>query len=109
MSTENTTAAADFALALGEMADGYPTGPEGTAPVIVTVTGPATGEQHQVSIEPGQLDWVAALVRDELDTVRAAHSDGNGYCGHCRGTGLAGGPGSAALLAELPADDGSRP
>ncbi|WP_050514087.1 MULTISPECIES: hypothetical protein [Streptomyces] len=109
MSTETTTAAADFALALGELADGYPTDPEGTAPAIVTVTDPATGKQHLVPIEPGQLDWVAALVRAELDTFRAAHSDGNGYCGHCRGAGLAGGPGGAALLAELPADDGSRP
>ncbi|WP_412075504.1 hypothetical protein ACLF6K_06160 [Streptomyces xanthophaeus] len=43
------------------------------------------------------------------DTFRAAHSDGTGYCGHCRGTGLAGGTGGAALLAELPADDGSHP
>lgn len=106
---ETTTAAADFAQALAELADGYPTDPEGTAPVIVTVTDPATGEQHPVPIEPGQLDWVTALVRGELDTFRAAHSDGTGYCGHCRGTGLAGGTGGAALLAELPADDGSNP
>lgn len=106
---ETTTAAADFAQALAELADGYPTDPEGTAPVIVTVTDPATGEQHPVPIEPGQLDWVTALVRGELDTFRAAHSDGTGYCGHCRGTGLAGGTGGAALLAELPADDGSHP
>ncbi|KAB7835704.1 hypothetical protein [Streptomyces mobaraensis] len=91
MSTETTTAAADFAQALTELADGYPTDPEGTAPVIVTVTDPATGEQHPIPIEPGQLDWVTALVRGELDTFRAAHPDGTG------------------LLAELPADDGSRP
>ncbi|MFC4506675.1 MULTISPECIES: hypothetical protein [Streptomyces] len=109
MSTETTAAAADFAQALAELADGYPTDPEGTVPVIVTVADPTTGEQHPVPIEPGQLDWVTALVRGELDTFRAAHSDGTGYCGHCRGTGLAGGTGGAALLAELPADDGSRP
>ncbi|MFE5859773.1 hypothetical protein [Streptomyces virginiae] len=109
MSAGTTTAAADFAQALAELADGYPTDPEGTAPVIITVTDPATGEQHPVPIEPGQLDWVTALVRGELDTFRAAHSDGTGYCGHCRGTGLAGGTGGAALLAELPADDGSHP
>ncbi|MEU9796909.1 hypothetical protein AB0E27_41300 [Streptomyces sparsogenes] len=101
MSTQTTTPAADaFAQALAELADGYPTDPEGTAPVTVTVTDPATGEQHQVPIEPGQLDWVTALVRGELDTFRAAHSDGTGYCGHCSGTGLAGGP---------PADDEGRP
>ncbi|WP_093802210.1 hypothetical protein [Streptomyces sp. Wb2n-11] len=109
MSTETTTAAADFAQALAELADGYPTDPEGTAPVTVTVTDPGTGEQHQVPIEPGQLDWVTALVRGELETFRNAHCDGTGYCGHCRGTGLAGGHGGAALLDEPPADDGSRP
>ncbi|MFD7661260.1 hypothetical protein [Streptomyces sp. NPDC059788] len=109
MNTESTTAAADFAQALAELADEYPTDPEGATPMIVTVTDPATGEQHPLPIQPGQLDWVTDLVRNELDTHRAAHSDGTGYCGHCRSTGLAGGPGSAALLAELPADDGSRP
>ncbi|MFG3403684.1 hypothetical protein [Streptomyces sp. NPDC048142] len=109
VSAKATAAAADFGQALAELADGYPTDPEGTAPVSVTVTNPATGEQHQVPIEPGQLDWVTALVRGELDTFRDAHSDGTGYCGHCRGTGLAGGTGGAALLDELPADDGSRP
>ncbi|MGW3202282.1 hypothetical protein ACWDBD_48915 [Streptomyces sp. NPDC001118] len=108
MGTETTTAAADFAQALAELSDGYPTDPEGTALLTVTVTDPATGEQHQVPIEPGQLAWVTELVRGELDTFRAAHSDGTG-CGHCLGTGLAGGPGGAALVAEPPADDGSRP
>ena len=110
MSTQTTTPAAGaFAQTLAELANGYPTDPEGTAHVTVTVTDPATGEQHQVPIEPGQLDLVTALVRGELDTFRAAHSDGTGHCGHCHGTGLAGGPGAAALLAEPPADDGSRP
>lgn len=110
MNTPTTIpAAAAFAQAFAELADGYPTDPEGTAPVTVTVTDPATGAQHQVLIEPGQLDWVTTLVRGELETFRNAHSDGAGYCGHCRGTGSAGGPGGAALLAEPPADDGSRP
>lgn len=109
MSVKATMAAAAFAQALAELADGYPTDPEGTALVTVTVTDPATGDQRQVPIEPGQLDWVTALVRVELDTFRAAHTDGTGYCGHCRDTGLAGGTGGAALLDELPADDGSRP
>ncbi|MGW5929336.1 hypothetical protein ACWF2L_24260 [Streptomyces anulatus] len=104
MSPEATTAVTDFARAL---ADGYPTDPEGT--VIVTVTDPATGEQHPVPIEPGQLDWVTALVRGELNTMRNSHPDESGYCGHCLGTGSAGGPSGAALLAELPADDGSHP
>ncbi|MFJ5071713.1 hypothetical protein ACIQC7_35385 [Kitasatospora sp. NPDC088556] len=104
-----TTAVGDFGQALAELTDGYPTDSEGTVPVIVTVTDPATGEQYPVPIEPGQLDWVTALVRDELDTFRAAHSDESGYCGHCRGTGSAGGPGGAGLLDEPPADDESRP
>ncbi|NEA15422.1 hypothetical protein [Streptomyces halstedii] len=94
------TAVGDFAQALAELADGYPTDPEGAVPVIVTVTAPATGKPHQVLVEPGQLDWLTALVRGELDTCRAAHSDGTGVCGHCRGTGLAGGSGGAALLAD---------
>ncbi|MFE7118530.1 hypothetical protein ACFU99_24245 [Streptomyces sp. NPDC057654] len=108
MNTESITAAAAFTLALAKLAEEYPTDPEDTPLVTVTVTNPATGEQHQVSTQPGQLDWVTALVRDELDTVRNAHCDGSGYCGHCRGNGLAHGTGGAAL-AELPADDGSRP
>ncbi|WP_405749313.1 hypothetical protein OG232_04305 [Streptomyces sp. NBC_01411] len=90
MSTETTTAAGAFAQALAKLADGYPTDPEGTALVTVTVTDPGTGEQHQVPIEPGQLDWVTTLVRGELDTMRNSHPDESGYCGHCRGTGLAG-------------------
>ncbi|MEU5547171.1 hypothetical protein AB0G85_33145 [Streptomyces sioyaensis] len=107
MSTKTTTPAADaFAQALAELADGYPTDPEGTA--LVTVTDPATGEQHQVPIEPGQLDWVTTLVQGQLDDFRNAHADGSGACGHCRGTGLAGGTGGAAGI-EPPADDGSRP
>ncbi|MFD3907829.1 hypothetical protein ACFXOL_11030 [Streptomyces californicus] len=111
MNTPTTVpAAAAFAQALAELADGYPTDPEGTARLTLTVTDPVTGEQHPVLVEPGQLDWVTALVRGELETCRNAHSDGNGHCGHCRGTGLAGGHGGAAeLLDEPPADDGSRP
>ncbi|WP_188299206.1 hypothetical protein [Streptomyces sp. CBMA156] len=69
-------------------------------PVIVTVVALTAGEQHQVPIEPGQLDWLTALLRGELDTFRAAHSGGTGHCGHCRGSGLAGGSGGAALLAD---------
>ncbi|NUQ96114.1 MAG: hypothetical protein HOY79_05965 [Streptomyces sp.] len=95
MSTLTTTpAVGTFAESLAEMADGYPTDPEGTALVPVTVTDPSTGEQHQVPIEPVQLAWVTALVRGELDTFRAAHSGSTGYCGHSRGTGLAGGTGT---------------
>ncbi|WP_051877145.1 hypothetical protein [Streptomyces natalensis] len=107
--TTTTTPAADaFAQALAELADGYPTDPEGAPLVTVTVTDPATGEQHQVPIEPGQLDWVTTLVRGQLDDFRNAHADGSGACGHCRGTGLTGGTGGAADI-EPPADDGSRP
>ncbi|MFJ7280647.1 hypothetical protein [Kitasatospora sp. NPDC098663] len=105
MSTKATTAVGDFAQALAELADGYPTDPEGTVPVIVTVIAPTAGEQRQVPMEPGQLDWLTALVRGELDTFPAAHSDGTGHCGHCRGTGFAGGSGGAAQLA----DDRSHP
>ncbi|MFK0154114.1 hypothetical protein ACIQVK_18835 [Streptomyces sp. NPDC090493] len=110
MSTQTTTPAAGaFAEALAELADGYPTAPEGTALVTVTGTDPSTNKQHQVPTEPGQLAWVTGLIRGELDTFRAAHSDGTDYCGHCRGAGLAGGTGGTALLEEPPADDGSRP
>ncbi|MGW6606064.1 hypothetical protein [Streptomyces sp. NPDC055036] len=109
MSTKATTVAADFAQALAELADGYPTDPEGTVPVIVTVIAPAAGKQHQIPIEPGQPDWVTSLVCGELDTMRNSHPDESRYCGHCRGIGSAGGPGGAALLDEPPADDGSRP
>ncbi|MFJ9901196.1 hypothetical protein ACIQPR_48655 [Streptomyces sp. NPDC091280] len=100
------TAAADFAQALAELADGYPTDPKGTAHLTVAVTDPRSCMQHQVPIEPGQLDWLTILVRGELDTMRNSHPDESGCCGHCRGTGAAGG---AALLDEQPADDGSRP
>ncbi|WP_371793016.1 hypothetical protein OG285_32310 [Streptomyces sp. NBC_01471] len=110
MSTPTTLpAAVAFAQALAELADGFPTDPEGTALVTVTITNPMTGEQYPVPIEPGQLDWVTTLVRGELDTMRNSHPDESGYCGHCQGSGSAGGPGGAALLDELPADDGSRP
>ncbi|MEV7872483.1 hypothetical protein AB0P17_41695 [Streptomyces sp. NPDC088124] len=100
MSTKATTAVGDFARTLAELADGYPTDPAGTMPVIVTVIALTAGEQHQVPVEPGQFDWVTALVRDELDTFRTAHSDGTGDCGHCRGTSLTAGSGGAALVVD---------
>ncbi|MFJ8855205.1 hypothetical protein [Streptomyces sp. NPDC102437] len=107
MSTQTTPQEAGaFVQALTELASEYPTDPEGTALLTVTVTDPATGEQHLVPIEPGQLEWVTRLVRDELDTCRNAHSDGSGHCGHCRGTGLAGGTGGAAAV-ELSTDGAS--
>ncbi|MFF1700036.1 hypothetical protein ACFVXC_41450 [Streptomyces sp. NPDC058257] len=76
-----------FAAALQELAETYPTDPEGTATVAVTVTDPATGEQHQALVQPGQLGWLTTLVMGEMATCRNAHSDGNGQCGHCAGTG----------------------
>ncbi|MEW1548433.1 hypothetical protein [Streptomyces tsukubensis] len=76
-----TTAVGDFVRTLTELVDEYPTDPAGTVPVIVTVIALTAGEQHQVLVEPGQLDWLTTLVRDELDTCRAAHSDGTGDCG----------------------------
>jgi hypothetical protein len=76
-----------FTAALQELAETYPTDPEGTATVAVTVTDPATGEQHQALVQPGQLGWLTTLVMGEMATCRNAHADGNGQCGHCAGTG----------------------
>ncbi|MFI1869682.1 hypothetical protein [Streptomyces jumonjinensis] len=86
-----TAPTALFTAALQELAQEYPTDPVGTATVAVTVTDPTTGEQHQAQLQPGQIEWLTSLVRDELTTAQAAHSDGTGRCGHCTGTGTAGG------------------
>ncbi|MFH8343127.1 hypothetical protein [Streptomyces sp. AM6-12] len=76
-----------FAAALQELAETYPVDPEDTATVAVTVTDPATGEQHQALVQPGHLGWLTSTVMAELATCRNAHSDGTGQCGHCAGTG----------------------
>ncbi|WP_327359867.1 hypothetical protein [Streptomyces sp. NBC_01304] len=78
-----------FTAALRQLAEDYPTDPEGTATVTITVTDPATGETHQLDIQPGQLDAVTDAVRGQLDTFRNAHPDQSGQCGHCGGTGHA--------------------
>ncbi|MGW1765000.1 hypothetical protein ACWCQL_13115 [Streptomyces sp. NPDC002073] len=78
-----------FTSALQALADTYPTDPEGTATVAVTVTDPVTGEQHQAHLQPGQLEWVTTMVMDEMASCRNGHSDGTGQCGHCAGTGKA--------------------
>ncbi|ATL88771.1 hypothetical protein [Streptomyces malaysiensis] len=84
-----TRPAALFAAALQELAQEYPTDPDGTATVPITVTDPQTGEQHQAHVEPGQLDWITSAVMDLMATFRNAHADGSGQCGHCAGSGKA--------------------
>ncbi|AEY94355.1 hypothetical protein SHJG_p240 (plasmid) [Streptomyces hygroscopicus subsp. jinggangensis 5008] len=42
-----------------------------------------------VPLQAGQLAWLAELVERELATTRNAHSDGDGTCAHCEGTGAA--------------------
>ncbi|MEV8590900.1 hypothetical protein AB0424_28570 [Streptomyces sp. NPDC051180] len=75
-----------LAAALQELAREYPTDPDDTATVTLTVTDPATGEQHQAHLQPGHLRWLTTLVMDEMTTCRNAHSDGTGQCGHCTTT-----------------------
>ncbi|MEY9961507.1 Ran-binding zinc finger domain-containing protein [Streptacidiphilus sp. MAP5-52] len=93
MSETNETIipATAVATALQELFATYPTDPEGTATaVVLTVTDPATGAQHTIELQPGQASWLTGLTMDEVATCRNAHSDGNGECGHCGGSGKAG-------------------
>jgi Transcription factor zinc-finger len=76
---------------LNQLAEEYPTDPDGTSPVTVALQpphDPAAGAQ----LTPGHLDWLADMVERELASSRAAHIDGTGRCGHCRGTGRVGSP-----------------
>lgn len=82
--------------ALHQLVDEYPAD-EDSAPVSrLTLTDPAGVQAVDVPLQPGHLSWLTRLVSDESATCRNAHSDGSGRCGHCRGTGLAGGTGGAA-------------
>lgn len=76
---------------LNQLAEEYPTDPDGTAPVTVALQ-PPHGPAATARLTPGHLDWLADMVERELASSRAAHIDGTGQCGHCRGTGRVGAP-----------------
>jgi hypothetical protein len=98
-----------LAGALQQLVTEYPTDAD-TAPLSrLSLTDPAGNATANIPLQPGHLPWLTRLISDEMASCRNAHSDGTGHCGHCRGTGRAGGTGGAALLDEPPADDGSRP
>jgi hypothetical protein len=97
-----------LAGALQQLVTEYPTDPDTAPRSRVSLTDPAGNAAADVTLQPGHLPWLTRLISDELASCRNAHSDGTGRCGHCRGTGLAGGHGTAAPLDEPPADDGSR-
>ncbi|MFH8257901.1 hypothetical protein [Streptomyces roseolus] len=56
-----------------------------TLPLQIGAASGAAGIPAPVPLQPGQLEWLADLVERELNTVRHAHSDGDGHCGHCGG------------------------
>ncbi|WP_214327918.1 hypothetical protein [Nonomuraea sediminis] len=73
---------------LAELCATYPTG-DGGAVASVEIQH-QTGARHRVEVQAGQLEWLASLIKNELETCRNAHADGNGMCAHCAGTGEAG-------------------
>ncbi|MFI5987091.1 hypothetical protein ACIBEA_40280 [Streptomyces sp. NPDC051555] len=90
------TTATEFAGALARLASTYPTDGEDTEPVTLLLDAarqqdgaPQPRRLHQLAVQmqPGQIRWLTQLVERELATTRNAHSDGNGHCGHCYGSG----------------------
>lgn len=81
--------AAMLAAALQELFEIYPTDEDEAPTVALTLTEPEHGEEYVVKLQPGQVNWLTSLVLDEAKTCRNAHSDGNGQCGHCGGSGEA--------------------
>lgn len=83
--TSTDTAAPDpadrLADVLAEMAE-WPVYPGGSMHTV-TVDG------RVLSLSAGQLGWLSDLAQAELDTVRNAHADGSGLCGHCHSAGTA--------------------
>ncbi|WP_240152295.1 hypothetical protein [Streptomyces mobaraensis] len=91
MSEDVTEAAEQLAQALARLAAEYPTDPEGAdaAPLQLGDEERGFDFPDPVALTAGQLTWLAQLVEHELATARNAHSDGNGTCAHCEGTGAA--------------------
>ncbi|MGI5162723.1 hypothetical protein [Microbispora sp. CA-102843] len=80
---EDLGQAQGLAAALAELVETYPTD-DPTAPAYpLTLTDPDSGRARTILLQPGQVDWLARLVRDELTTCREAHVGGSGACGHC--------------------------
>ncbi|MFM9735175.1 hypothetical protein [Streptomyces niveiscabiei] len=78
-----------LALALQNLFDTYRTDADDAERATLTLE--AGGQQHVVRPQPGQVEWLARLVRDEDASFRNAHADGTGVCEHCRGLGAVGG------------------
>lgn len=78
-----------LALALRNLFDTYPTDADDAERATLTLE--AGGQQHVVRLQPGQVEWLTHLVRDEDGSCRNAHADGTGACEHCRGLGVVGG------------------
>ena len=49
----------------------------------LTLTDPDSGCTRTILLQPGHIDWLARLVRDELTTCREAHAGRSGACEHC--------------------------
>lgn len=77
---------AALALALTTLAEQYPTD-EAAAPAAALTLRGTDGRAHPVTLTPGQIDWLTALVMDEMATCRNAHAGESGHCAHCAGTG----------------------
>lgn len=79
-----------LAKAIARLAEEYPTDPDLDERIPLQFgdgQAPGYGFPEPVALQPGQLAWLAELVERELDTARNAHSDGDGSCAHCEGTG----------------------
>lgn len=84
--------------ALAELAGAYPTEPDDAETATLSLAADdedqAPGHLQRlitsaIRLQPGQLQWLTQVVERELATARNSHSDGNGRCGHCEGTGQA--------------------
>ncbi|MEU5610509.1 hypothetical protein AB0H03_17540 [Streptomyces sparsogenes] len=97
-----------LAKALARLAEEYPTDPDIEEQLALRFgdgDAPGYGFPEPVTLRPGQLAWLAQLVERELDTARNAHSDGDGSCAHCEGTGAARPTGSVThVVAWFPGD-----
>ncbi|GLX06754.1 hypothetical protein [Microbispora sp. NBRC 16548] len=71
-----------LAAALVELVDTYPTDSPAAPVYPLTLTDPASGRARTILLQPGQVAWLAELVRAELTTCHEAQG-GTGACGHC--------------------------
>lgn len=71
---------------LDQFARQYPTDGGDVDVMVIQISVPGQGiRRSPIVLQPGQVDWLDDLLKDELTTARNAHPDGDNRCGHCEG------------------------